>query len=194
MAWKDYNDKCGRSPITEYELGKTFIRIKFGKATSGWSPTKIYEWRAWSVGQDVIDEMHRWANNHCGLCKYINKTCKGSHSRIYTMSYGTSKSNSQTKGKPMATKKGSTQSRKTKAINDFYKAARSGEVPKWMQSGTKKQESKPKPSWVTKYSPKPKTKTTGAKKPTTSRSRSAASINAFYNLARNGTMPSWMRK
>lgn len=82
--WQDYNDKCGKSPITEFELGDNFIRVIFGKAHSGYYRTKVYEWRAWAVGQSTIDEMKKWALNHCGLCAFINRSVKGQHSRLFT--------------------------------------------------------------------------------------------------------------
>ena len=84
--WRKYKDLCGKSPISQYEAGENFIRVKFGKLRNSngqFKPHKTYEWRAWSVGQEVIDEMKHFADYGCGLAKYIAKGFAKSTSRIY---------------------------------------------------------------------------------------------------------------
>ena len=82
--WRRYKNLCGKSPISQYELGENFIRVKFGNAKQGtFKPNKTYEWRAWSVGQEVIDEMKRYAEKGSGLNTYIMNGFAKSTSRIY---------------------------------------------------------------------------------------------------------------
>ena len=83
MAFRKYKDTCGKSPISEYEYGDNFIRVRFGKAKNRWKPNKTYQWTAYYIGQDRLDEMKALGDKGCGLAAYILKNVAGQASRIY---------------------------------------------------------------------------------------------------------------
>lgn len=82
--WKTYKDLCGRSPVTEYEYGPNYIRVRFGKMRGGMmKPDKTYQWTSYSLGESAIEEMKELADYGCGLAKYILANCAKKASRIY---------------------------------------------------------------------------------------------------------------
>ena len=73
MAWKKYNSKNKNHSVSEYETGDNFIRCSFTRDTGGFRTGKRYQWTAYAIGQDMIDEMKRCAASGRGLYTYIKR-------------------------------------------------------------------------------------------------------------------------
>lgn len=71
--YRKYKRPRGKVPISEFEAGDNFIRVRFAKPRAGMGLRRTYEWRAWGVGQDVIDEMKSLASMGAGLEDFIAK-------------------------------------------------------------------------------------------------------------------------
>ena len=83
MAFKKYKASDGNSPVTEYETGLNFVRVRFGKAKNRWKADKTYQWTAYGIGDEKIAKMKKLAEDGKGLEAYILRNCAKSASRIY---------------------------------------------------------------------------------------------------------------
>lgn len=73
MVWRNYKNLARNSPVTKYFIGDNFIRIIFGRGGGGgFDMVKRYQWTAYYIGQGMIDEMKRLAENGRGLFTYVN--------------------------------------------------------------------------------------------------------------------------
>lgn len=82
MAFRKYRGSA-KSPISEYEVGQNFIRVRFGKAKGKWKPGKTYQWTEYGVGKENVDQMKKLAEQGTGLRHFIDGTVAGQVSRIY---------------------------------------------------------------------------------------------------------------
>lgn len=69
--YRKYKKPKGAAPISEFESGDNFIRVRFAKPRAGMGNRRTYEWRAWGVGQEAIDEMKKLADAGSGLEDFI---------------------------------------------------------------------------------------------------------------------------
>ena len=65
MDMERYLDLDGDSGVVGYEIGDTFIRVKFDRTL------KIYTYSYHSAGADKVEEMKRLAKSGNGLNSYI---------------------------------------------------------------------------------------------------------------------------
>lgn len=83
--YRKYKDLCKRSPVSEYEYGVNYIRIRFGKAKYGYNPRRTYEWTWFFVGEKAVTKMKDLADHGCGLAAYLlyNPSIRKQCSRVF---------------------------------------------------------------------------------------------------------------